>query len=261
MTEKRPDDQRAGVQVIARAAQILRALDAAADGVAPVQLSNQLELPRSTVHRILTALEEEDLVASVATGRYQLGPALLRMGSSRSQDLRNVARPFMEELSMEVDETVDLAILVREQILFIDQVTSRQRLGAVSAVGATFPAHCTANGKALLAEFSDEALRELLPKRLPSLTGNTSSSRSALLSELKEVRVSGVAVDREEHTIGISAVGAAIKDHRGPVGALTIPVPSLRFDDKEPALRNALLRTCRRVSEVMGGSVEITPVS
>lgn len=253
-TGKVAADARAGIQVIHRAAEVLRALDGEHQGLTPSELAARLGLARSTVHRIVSALDDEGLVASVRPGRYRVGPELIRLGSSQRGEVRTLVRPFLERLSAEVNETVDLAVLIQDHVSFIDQVAAPHRLRAVSVVGATFPAHCTANGKALLAALSDDHLRTLLPARLAQLTPNTKNSRAQLMEELRQVRESGVAFDDEEHTLGISAVGAVVRDEFAAVAAITIPLPTQRYKGNEETLVSALRATCDRVTESLGGA-------
>ena len=131
-------------------------------------------------------------------------------------------------------------------------MTAPHHLQTLSAVGVSIPAHCTAIGKALLAGLTDEQVERLLPKRLPAETANTITDRDELLADLVRVRVMGVAYDREELTIGISAVGAEIRDASGDasggVAALSIPVPTARFGGQEEYLAEMLLRTCAEIS-------------
>lgn len=199
--ETQTDGRGAGVQVIMRAARILRTLDGEHLGLTPSEVAARVALSRSTVHRILVTLEREGLVAAGATpGRYRLGPELTRLAGSERGELRYWVRPFLEQLSLEVNETVDLAVLIQDRVTFVDQVAAPQRLRAVSTIGATFPAHCTANGKALLATLSDEHLVRLLPERLTLLRPHGERSREDLMQELREVRRTGIAYDHEEHT-------------------------------------------------------------
>ena len=119
-------------------------------------------------------------------------------------------------------ETVDLAVLSGDHVVFIDQVARPQRLQTVSAVGVSFPLHSTANGKALLATLDEAEIRKLLPARLRRLTCHTITSLDVLLAELEEVRDTGLAWDREENDIGICAVGSTVADrcrHRRPRSA------------------------------------------
>jgi DNA-binding IclR family transcriptional regulator len=244
-----------GVQVIARATDVLRALEAEPGGLSLAKIAQRVELPRSTVHRIVTALEAESLVVPASpSGGYRLGPELARFAASAGGELRESVRPFIERLRHEADETVDLAVLNRNRVFFIDQVAAPHRLQALSAVGVSLPAHCTAIGKALLAGLTDEQVERLLPERLPAETANTITDRAELLADLERVRASGVAYDREELTIGISAVGAAIRDASVIVAALSIPVPTARFTGQEERLAGMLLRTCAEVSATLGAN-------
>lgn len=243
-----------GIQVISRSGRILRALAGERSGLSLSDVAERLGLPRSTVHRIMTALEAEGLTAAASpNGRYRLGPEILRLAAGQHAELRHLLRPLLEQLSAQVNETVDLAVLIRDHVSFIDQVAAPQRLRAVSAIGASFPAHCTANGKALLAELSHEALVRLLPDELPRLTETTIVDRDALLDELATVREAGLAFDREEHHEGISAVGAVVRDGSGAVAAVSIPVPTQRFRGTEQDLALALRSSCSRMSALLTG--------
>lgn len=242
------------VQAIARAARILAALEAAPGGLSLAQIAQRVGLPRSTVHRIVKALTSERFLVPVsAAGGVRLGPRLAGLASAALGELRQQIRPQLERLSSDANETVDLAVLDRDKVIFIDQVAAPQRLQAVSAVGARFPAHCTANGKALLAELPPEQVEALLPARLPRLTRHTITSRAKLLRELEQIRAEGVAFDREEHTEGICAVGKTIVDGIGGRAAITIPLPALRFYGRERQLAKALVHACASVTEMLEG--------
>ena len=110
--------------------------------------------------------------------------------------------------------------------------------------------HATANGKALLATLPEACVAELLPEELPAYTSQTLRRRSDLLRELAEVRKSGVAYDREEHTLGISALGVAFVVGERTY-AVSIPVPTQRFAQREAAIRAALLAFRNRLSPAL----------
>jgi DNA-binding IclR family transcriptional regulator len=236
---------RNGVQVVQRVAAILAALRGEPDGLSLAQIADRVGLARSTVHRLVAALEQERFVVAASSSRgFRLGPALAGLASAAARDMTLVIRPYLVDLSEKLNETVDLAVLEHDHVLFVDQVAApAQRLRAVSAVGAVFPAHCTANGKALLARLSAEELTRLLPAKLQRLTPHTIVSRSALLEELDQVRREGVAFDREEHTVGICAVGAVIAITHGLVAAVTVPLPAQRFYGNEGLLVAEVLGT------------------
>ena len=123
----------------------------------------------------------------------------------------------------------------------------------LSAVGASFPLHCTANGKALLAALPGDEALALLPARLERLTPSTIVARAALLDELARIRCDGVAVDREEHTVGICAVGAVVHDTTGPAAAISVPVPTPRFAGNEARYTAAVRAAAAAATAVLGG--------
>jgi len=237
-------NEKSQVQVIARAATILRALEDENGGLSLGQIAQRVNLARSTVQRIVAALECEKLViAATPNGRVRLGPAILRLAASVRSDFIALARPFLERLSEELHETVDLSTVKKDHLVFIDQVIGSHRLRTVSAVGETFPLHCTANGKAYLAQLSDAAIEKLIGREYQTHTANTLVTLENLLRELAAVRRTGVAFDREEHTLGICAAGVSLRDPLGNAVAISVPVPTARFKDLESAIAERLMAT------------------
>jgi IclR family transcriptional regulator, acetate operon repressor len=246
-----PNDK-SQVQVIARAATILRALEDENAGLSLGQIAQRVNLARSTVQRIVAALECEKLViAATPTGRVRLGPAILRLAASVRSDFTAAARPYLERLSAELHETVDLSTVKKDHLVFIDQVIGSQRLRTVSAVGETFPLHCTANGKAYLAQLTDMGIEKLIGRAYEARTPKTLTRLDALIEDLKTVRRTGVAFDREEHTLGICAAGVALRDPLGNAVAISVPVPSQRFEQQQARIAEQLLATKRAMETHM----------
>ena len=242
------DARGGGIQVIARAAEMLRLLQAHPGGLTQAEIGERLGMARSTVSRILNALDDEGLVASRgARGRYRLGPEIARMASTVHLSVVMDVHPFMQELSRELGETVDLSILDGDRATFVDQVVSPHRLRAISAVGESFPLHCCANGKALLANLPPARQAQAVPTRLARLTANTITSPGALRKELERIQAEGVAYDREEQTEGICAVGAVLKGVTEQMVAVSVPVPAQRFYGRESELAQALLTWVQKV--------------
>lgn len=234
------------VQVIARAAAILRTLEQQAMGLSLGQIAQRVGLARSTVQRIVAALEAENLViAASPTGRVRLGPTITRLATSVQTDFVSIARPFLVRLSDELSETVDLATVKKDHLVFIDQVIGSQRLRTVSAVGETFPLYCTANGKAYLAELDEVTIARLIGTKYERRTPATLTRLDDLLKDLKGVRRSEIAFDREEHTIGICAAGIVTRDLLGNHVAISVPVPVQRFGENQTLIADRLLATKR----------------
>ncbi len=117
----------------------------------------------------------------------------------------------------------------KDHLVFIDQVIGPQRLRTVSAVGETFPLHCTANGKAYLAQLDAAVIKRLIGTSYEQRTPRTLTRLDDLLRDLKSVCKTGIAIDREEHTHGICAAGIVTRDPLGNAVAISVPVPAQRF--------------------------------
>jgi DNA-binding IclR family transcriptional regulator len=225
------------VQVINRAASILRAIRVSG-GLTLSQLAREVGLARTTVYRIVSTLEYEGLLTTnTPDGKIQLGIELIPLGAAVRTDVRRELRPYLEDLSLNLDETVDLAILDKDHVLFLDQIEKLHRLHAVSGIGVEFPLHCTANGKALLSTFPYDEFIRLIPERLQIFTPNTIQTRERLLRELESVHQEGIAYD-----------GAVVYAPTDRFAAISIPVPTVRFYGNEEKLASQLLQTCQAIN-------------
>ena len=248
-----PHGRTSGIQVIARAGEILRLLGANDRSLTLREVAEATGLPRSTVHRIVLALTAEELVSwDPERGRAEIGTGLVGLALGRGHRLRDTVHPYLESLSRRVSETVDLVVLRGDVVVFVDQVVARQVL-VVSAMGAVLPAHATACGKALLAALPDDEVVHLLPEKLERCTPNTITDRTELLRQLEVVKVSRLAYDHQEQAEGLSAVAALVRNAWGEVASITIPAPSLRFAGRENELSAALLETCDELDRILAG--------
>jgi DNA-binding IclR family transcriptional regulator len=243
------------IQVISRAANVLRALEDEPSGLSLGEIAQRVGIARSTVQRIVDALRTEQFViAASPTAGVRLGPALVRLAASASVEFDQITRPIIAELSQAVGETVDMSVLKGRSAVFTDQIQGSHRLRAVSAIGDTFPLHCTANGKAILSVLPDDKLKALLRMPLQKMTPNTITKPAELLREIEHCRRTGVAVDNEEHTEGISALGTGFIDPVGRAIAISIPVPTTRFKRIRQDLASRLLEARERILETLGQS-------
>jgi DNA-binding IclR family transcriptional regulator len=235
------------IQVIARSAQILRILGDF-NGLSLAGIAENVGLPRSTVHRIVLALETERLASSNGPGQYRLGPEIARLAEASKLDSIRELHPYLVRLSRDLNETVDLSIRTGLTVTFVDQIVAMRRLRAVSALGRAFPLHCTANGKAVLAALPDDLASALMSEPLEPLTAKTIVDKKTLMQNLAEIRRSGIAFDREEHTVGICAVGGCLELGNGELVAISIPLPAGRFYGQEERLSQALSGTLTRIT-------------
>lgn len=229
----------AGIQVLSRAAEILRILRQDTTGLSLGKIAKRAELPRSTVQRIINALIAENMVTvGREAGGYVIGPEIVALAQAVRLDISRTLHPFLEELSRRTGETVDLAVFKDYRMVFVDQVVGSHRLRAVSSVNDSFPMTVTANGKAVCTLLTPELVSLILKQEQDEDV--TKKSSREFFEELDSIRVQGVALDLNEHTMGISAVGIAFK-FREAVYAVSIPAPSHRFQAGQDSFIEKLL--------------------
>jgi DNA-binding IclR family transcriptional regulator len=243
-----------GVQVIARAANILRVLEERPEGLTLAEIARKVDLARSTVQRILAALAAEDFVIEAQPGRgTRIGPGLARIAASLASNLTEILHSRLVALSEQVGETVDLSIMSGGSAVFIDQIPGKQRLVALSAVGQRFPLHCTANGKAMLACYPQKEAMALVDKSVGSHLDHALTDRGKLSKEIETARRRHIAFDLGEHDPGIGAIGVAVLDSFGRPIAVSIPVPWSRFAQRRKDLSDTLLRFRQEMRAVVAG--------
>lgn len=239
------DSQRAtGIQVISRAADILRALGEQSNGMSLGQIAERVALPRSTVQRIVSALVDEGFVSTQERdGSIRLGPEIQNLAQATAFELRERIRPVMKSISEQTGETVDLAVLEGNQMRFVEQIVGSQRLRTVSSIGELFPIISTANGKATLACLPKIKAETLIADILGNAKAAT-ARKTKLLREIKAIRNGSLAKDEDEHTEGVSALGFAIVDENGDIYAVSVPVPSTRYRRIKQSLTDVITQ-CR----------------
>lgn len=258
-TKEEMDDHRhGGIQVIARSSKIMRALSAHPQGLSLAGIAIEVGLPRSTVQRIIYALEAENIVEPVGPGGgFRIGPALSQMMHQTQADIVSIVRPHLERLCLQLQETVCLSRANGLQNDILDQFVGTQPLRIVIPMGSTAPLQMTASGKALLARMSDDKVLECLGTDLPPRT-RYSKSVAELKAELAEIRHSGFAYEHEEYTEGICAVATSIGTYRGTY-ALTILAPTSRMLQKQESFKSVLSEIRITVERLVGVATEYQP--
>lgn len=249
--ETEPAASRNGIQVIARAAAIMSTLKDAPGGMSLGQIAERAELPRSTVQRIVQALQKERLLITTGSaGGVRLGPELHALAGAARYNIVDQLRPFLQQLVEETGETVDLSVLRGGRMIFLDQVQGTHRLRAVSSVGEAFPVTTTANGRACLALLSDKEAQLVAESEWKRL--DQKSTWKELHKALTKARATGLAEDSGEHTDGISALGFAFTDMVGDLHAISIPIPTPRFKEQRSLVLKALLRLQSDTQRIIG---------
>lgn len=247
----------ATVQSVERAASILEVLAEAGPELGVTELGKRLGVHKATASRLVATLAEHALVErNPATDKYRLGFGLVRLATAAATglDLVRQARPVLERLAEETRETVNLAVLDRDQVVNIDQVTAPHLVVNVNWVGKRTPLHCTSNGKVLLAHLPEAHRERLLAGPLERLTERTIVDPTVLRRELQEARARGYAYTVEELEVGLNAVAAPI---RGPsrevIAAVSVAGPAYRVTrGRIQALARAAMAAAEEISRRMG---------
>jgi DNA-binding IclR family transcriptional regulator len=197
------------------------------------RIAEQVEMPKSTVHRLLATLEKKRFVQrDAATGTYRLGIRLLQMAylTLERNDLRRLAAPFLHHLSEQYQETVHLSILDESDVVFLDVIESSQRVKLAAATGQRLPAFATASGKAILAYMPTETVQRILARGMPQYTRRTLCSSEEFFGDVRHVRERGFALDEQEFEAEISAVAAPIFDLSDkPIASVAVAGPAYRL--------------------------------
>lgn len=239
---------------LAKALDALEAVAAAEQDVTLTELAQRVGFPPATAFRILSTFRARGYVEKDRqTGRYRLGLKACEVAAAavRRLEIRDVARPRMQALVNEVDETAYVSVLEGNGVIIIEKVDSSRPVKVDTYLGLRAPAHCAATGKAILA-FAARAITErLFAQPLARSTRRTICSRTRLEEELARTRHNGYAVNREEWREGVCGVAVPIRSQGGePLAALGIALPVDRFSEQrlQEELVPALVRAGGAIS-------------
>ncbi len=247
------------IESLSRGVDLLSVLSQVPSPLSLTELSRKTNLSKSTVQRVThTLVEMGYLNRDDGTKRYSIGQKSISLALriSKNLDLRRIAFPFLDRTSKEIGETVNLAILDGEEIVYVERIKTEQILNINLHVGSRLPAHCTSMGKAILAFLPKDRLEKVLKGlSFGIFTKSTIDSKTKLLRELKRVKEKGYATNNEELSIGLRSVAAPVIDYSGQViAAVNVAVPSIRVSLKhlEDFLSKKVVETADQISFTLG---------
>jgi DNA-binding IclR family transcriptional regulator len=244
------------IQSVDRAIRVLTALQGTRR-MSLSELAARLDLAPSTTHGIVRSLVEHGMVVQErGSSRYQLGPAVLRLGNVYldTLELRSRAIPWAEDLARRTGLAVRTGVLLIDDVVIIHHEPRPDGSRQMPEVGIVIPVHASALGKAMLAFLPEDEKRVLTSGELRSMTGETLTSPELLRDQLDQVRSSGIAAEQDEAVIGESSLASPVFDSYGEaVGAIGVVVPSggdLEGHDVSDLVRE----TARAVSRELGAA-------
>lgn len=226
-----------GVQSIQRAFALLRALSIGSAGI--TDLAERAELPKSTVARLLSALEEEGAVEQVeAGGEYRLGNGLIDLAgaSAPGRNLIATARPHLLELMEQTGETSGIAILEGDAVLYLDHVESEEEVQVRSWTGDIAPLNLVPSGVVLLSGLEDAEVKRLLSMPLEKATVNSVTDPEIIAARAAELSRIGYTWGYAEFDESINSVAAPVRDRSGAIiAAIHVHGPAFRFPEASQA--------------------------
>lgn len=253
-TPSQPAQPTISIQVLDRAMRLLDQLALEDEPMALKDLAAATGLHTSTAHRILNDLVAGRYLERVDNGLYRLGMRLLELGSlvKARLNIRTVALEHMRELHKVTGQTVNLALLQGDEIVYVERAWNEYSgMQVVRAIGGHAPLHLTSSGKLFLSSWENAQVRAYVLRT--GLAGNTRNSITRfeeLERELALVRRLGIARDNEELELGVRCIAAGIYDESGTlIAGLSVSAPADRLHDSWiPLLRD----TARDISAALG---------
>jgi IclR family transcriptional regulator, acetate operon repressor len=219
------------VQSLERAFELLELLADAGGAQGLSQLSSSSGLPLTTIHRLMGTLVRLGYVRRGGSRRYVLGPRLIRLGETASQLLGSWAKPHLAELVELTGETANLAMLDGGSVVYLAQAPGRHSMRMFTEPGRRVEPHCTAVGKAMLAQLPEDRVREILRGNgMPAKTAATITDPDLLVAHLGVIRRQGHAVDEGEQEVGVRCVAVAIPD-APTLAAISVSGPQARMGE------------------------------
>lgn len=230
-------DSKGRVQSIDRAVGIMKLFNEDRRELKLSEISDYLDLNKSTVHGIISTLKYHGLIdQDEETQKYRLGLFNMSLGElvQKSLDIRDITTPVIEKVSQILDETVHIGTLDEMDVVYIDKKESNQSMRIFTNIGARNPAYCTGVGKAMLAYKDEDLIRKMLPEKLEALTPKTITDKSRLTNELAKIREQGYSFDDEENNIGLTCVAAPIFDYsRKAKYGISVSGPTIRMTNEK----------------------------
>ena len=236
---------------------ILELLSKEQHGLSLTEIGNRLDLHKSTVYRLLYVLKQRGYIEKTSHGNYRLGLEFIELSSLflNNLELKTEAQPVLRELAGMTGNTVFLATLQENQVVYIDKMETYNSLRKYSIIGQRAPLHCTALGKAMLSGLPDSEIRRLCAgEPLMAFTPRTLTEVNALVAEIAKTRKRGFSIDDEEYEQGVRCIGSAICDYRDQVIAAvstsgsTAMMPKKRVEE----IGGLVLSAARDISRRMG---------
>ncbi len=201
--------------ILYKAFAVLKEIADDQSGLGISDLARKLNMSKGTMHGIILALTDLEVITQDANKKFRLGPTLIQLGNRAlaGGDMRLLARPFMEQLFGEFKETIFLGTFDGKRITIIEKVDNPFELKISAPIGTRIPLFAGATGRVFLSGLTEQELQAILAeKSLPEFTSNSVTDPGVYIKEIEKVRKQGYSTDYEEYIKGVNAVCVPISD-------------------------------------------------
>ncbi|MFN2744728.1 MULTISPECIES: IclR family transcriptional regulator [Bacillus] len=245
------------VKSAVRVVRIFELLSVHPEGLTVKEISRELSMPQSSTFHLATTLLDEGYLQQDDVKRYRLGAKLIQIGTAamESIDISSQGVPFLKQLMDGVQETVFMAVLSDDQLVYIAKIDNNRSIRTTAQPGSRKPLYCTGLGKAFLAFMPEEQKNRLLDRiEFIRFTRNTITNRTSLEHQLQRFFKQGYAVDDEENEEGLFCLAAPVYGPEGEMkAAISTAGPKDRMLERKTVIAEQLLYTAAKITESIGG--------
>lgn len=244
------------VKSVDRILDIFELLTQYPSGLTSKEIGDKLGYAPSSTFQLLKNLSERNYLLINDKKNYSLGPKLIHLGACTSEylNINQIAKPILNQIVEKVNETIFLAVVSNNEIVYIDKVDSFRSMWTNVRIGSRKPLHCTALGKSFLSFADYDKSNKIINQiNLIPHTKNTITDKNILIQELKKFRQLGYTIDDEEIVEGMLCISTPIYDYNNDVvSAISVSGPKERMlQNKENIIQN-LLSASKEISMKIG---------
>lgn len=244
------------VQALSKGLDILECFANAKDQIGIMEISERLDLPESTVYRMVSTLDDKGyLVQNLETKKYKLGLHLLKInekGVELNEEMEIITN-YMTELNEKFNETTNFAIRVNDKAVYLKKIDSKHLLRPAFTGRDIYPCYCTSLGKSLVLDMTKKEINEIFSSKFEKITEKTILTKEDLIEDLLISKERGYTIDDEEFNLGVRCFSVPVRASSlggRIIGAVSMPVPTIRLDkNREEEIKEALLDVADRIKK------------
>ena len=204
-------------------------------GLNLTEISEQTDIPKSTASPILRTMMEMKFIDLDAQNKYIVGINSYKVGQGFEDnfDFLEVIKQYMKKIVSECNEICQIGVYNNGNVVYISKEEPSQSIKLISSVGKAIPAYSTGLGKSLLAQFTDEEIKEIYKNGLKPITPYTITNIDDLLKDIQNVRENGYSYEDSESTLDVECIAVPLYDKENLFASMSVSIPSFRASEEK----------------------------